>query len=149
MLRHLCCSRRTATQSCVELANALPFDVDSGILVPGNDLPTVWADPLILAELQLAEVSAAMAAGLTGRIPLVDEDEMFSLLCQFILEFCTEHPKPIVHGRLPKVQGLGQASQIKILYTHGTVGVGYPPALLVDKVLPLIGNVLLEHLNLV
>ena len=119
------------------------------ILIPGNDLLAVWTDPLLLAEFQLTEVAATMAAGLAGGIPLINEDEMFSLLCQLIPERCTEYPKPIVHGGFPKVQGLGQASQIKVFYTHSTVGVGYLPAFLVDKVLSLVGDVLLEHLNLV
>ena len=80
----LCC--HTATQSCVKLTDPLPLDVDPSILIPGNDLLAVWTNPLLLAELQLTEVAATMAAGLAGGIPLINEDEMFSLLCQLIPE---------------------------------------------------------------
>lgn len=108
----LYCGFRGFRPVCVELTDALPFDIDSSVLVPRNDHPTVWTDPLLLAKLQLAEVSATMTASLAGRIPLVDEDEVLPLLCQLILEGCTEHPKPIVHGGLPKIQGLRKSSQI-------------------------------------
>ena len=67
----LCCSRHTAAQSCVKLTDALPLDVDTGILIPGNDLLAVWTDPLLLAEFQLAEVAATIAAGLAGGIPFI------------------------------------------------------------------------------
>jgi len=55
----------------VELTEALPLDVDPSILIPGNDLPTVRTNPLLLAELQLAEVASTMAAGLAGGIPFI------------------------------------------------------------------------------
>lgn len=55
----------------MELTEALPLDVDPSILILGNDLPTVRTNPLLLAELQLAEVASTMAAGLAGGIPFI------------------------------------------------------------------------------
>ena len=69
---------------------------------------------------------------------------MLALLLQLVFEELPEHTKPIVVGRLAQIQALGHCLQIQVLHAHGSVGVGYPPALLVYEVLPLVGNVLME-----
>ena len=131
---------------CIELADALPFYIDACILIAGDGLSAVRADPLFLAKLQLAEVTIAEATGFAGGIPLVNVDEMLTLLLQLVFEGSAEHAKPVVHSGFPQVECLRHAPQINVLHAHGSVGVGYPPALLVDEVLSLIGDMLLEYL---
>ena len=106
-------------------------------------------DPLLLAKLQILVVAAAVVAGLAGWVPFIHLDEVLALLFQLVFEKLPKHAKPIVVCRLAQIQALSHCLQIQVLHAHGSVGVGYPPAFLVRKVLSLVGNVLLKHLDFV
>ena len=87
-------------------------------------------------------------AGHTGRVPLVDDDEVFALLLQLVFEELPEHAKPVVHGGLPKVQRPGHRPQIQILYAYSVVGIGYLPTQLVAEVQALLGGLPVEFFDL-
>ena len=57
---------------------------------------------------------SVMAAGLRGRIPLADNDIVFSLHFELVLVEDAEHPKPIIRNSFPKIERLRHSSQVKI-----------------------------------
>ena len=77
---------------------------------------------------------SVMAAGLRGRIPLADNDIVFSLHFELVLVEDAEHPKPIIRNSFPKIERLRHSSQVNIFYTYGIIGIGYLPTELVAKV---------------
>ena len=74
---------------------------------------------------------------------LVHHDQGLPLPLQLVPEAGPEVSEAGVH-HLPQSEDSGHLYHIGILHTHGVPGVGYPPALLVDEVLPLVGDVLVH-----
>lgn len=87
---------------------------------------------------------AAFVAGLTGRIPLADDDEVFALILQFVFQKLPERAETVVHSGFPKGQRLGHRPQIEVFHAHCVVGIGYLPTPLVAEVQTLPGDFLME-----
>lgn len=87
---------------CIELTDALPPDIDAGILISEDVFATMGADPLLLAKLQILVVAAAVVAGLAGWVPLIHLDEVLALLFQLVFEKLLNMPNPLSFVALPR-----------------------------------------------
>ena len=105
------------------------------------------ASPHAISECEILFYKPAYMAGFAGRIPLVNLCQGFALCFEFVLKHYTEHTKPVVVGGLAQLQGSCQVSKIQIFHIYGIVLLGYRSTQRMAKVLPLVGNFLMQKLD--
>ena len=125
---------------CVKGSQSFGSDIDSRVEVTVYDRPTVWAYPFHLSKLDIRVLALTVSASLRRWIPLVDDDVVFPLLSELVLEKSAKHPESVVRNSFPEIERLRHSAQIDVFYTYSIIGIGYLPAELMAKVKSLIGD---------
>ena len=125
---------------CVKGSQSFVSDIDSRVEVTVYNRPTVRAHPFHLSKLDIRVLTSTVPASFRRRIPLIDDDVVFPLFCELVLEKSTEHTESVVRNSFPEFERLCHSTQIDVFHTYSIIGIGYLPTELMAKVKSLIGD---------
>lgn len=119
------------------------FDVNRSVYVPVVIRPALRTNPISYRQVLCFNIFIpAIGTKLTAGKKFVHLDQLFACFFQFVLQKTDKHSPAIIRDRFAKMQCLCHRFHVEVFYTDPIMNIGHLPWLFVQKILALIGNLL-------